>query len=312
MGNSCITVQPDEVVVVEKLGSFSRVAEPGFHCLGCDMSGICIKTHTLDVRVVEVENSTEVIVDNFILRVESLAQVSLDPNMAYEAVYRLKEPRTIIATHLSDIVRGAYCPQRDDQKMFRPGRDGMKKWIHEALSKAISTYGYQVHGVQVATFYPEDTPQWVIDASQALPEAEKALLATREHAQGRKNYVIHQARVARDCMVLQAEGTARQTQTIADGLKRDLGGDAPLPPSVLREVLLMNRYFDSLDKMADQETTIMMPISLGNLRRVCGDIQNFSFAAPARDLPPRQLRMAENTRKKSSRQTPSKDKLPKV
>lgn len=288
MSNCCITVQPDEVVVVEKLGSFSHVAGPGFNCLGCDYSACCIKTHKVDIRVFEVKTNTEIIVDNLILNVESSVQVSVDPSKACEAVYRLRDPLTIISTHISDIVRGVYCPRRDAQRMFRPGRDKMKDLIKETLVDVISVYGYEVHSVQVATYYPRDTPQWVIDASQALPEAQKALQATREHAQGRKNYDIHQARANRDCMVLQAEGTARQTEAIAEGLRRDMGGDAHLSSGALKEILLTTQYLDTLQKMAEEETTIMMPINIGNLSRVCGEIRNFSYTPAS---PPQQFGM---------------------
>lgn len=152
----------------------------------------------------------------------------------------------------------------------------MKEMIKDALIDAICEYGYQVHAVQVSCFYPSDTPQWVLDAAQASAEAQKALLATREHAEGRKNYDIFQARAARDCMVLQAEGIVRQQAALAEGLKRDLGADAPLSRDTLKELLLITRHFDSLEKMAQEETTIMMPIDFANLTRVCREIRGFS------------------------------------
>lgn len=276
MGNSncCITVQPDELAVIEKLGSFSQVAEPGMSCLGCDLGGICIKAHKVDTRVFEVHANTEVIVNEMILNVKTSAQLSVDQSKAFEAVYGLFQPRAVIASYISDIVRGIYCNRR----MFRPGQERLKEMIKDALNDAIGKYGYLVHAVQVGSFYPTDTPQWVVDAAQAKAEAQKHLLAMREHAQGRKNYDIFQAQAARDCMILQAEGLVKQQAALADGLKRDLGADAPLSQDDLKELLLITRHFDSLEKMAQEDTTIMMPIDLGNLSRLCKEIRSFSFA----------------------------------
>jgi len=285
MGNICITVQPDECVVVEKLGSFSHVAEPGLNCLGCDIQGICIKTHALDARVFEVKAETEVVVNNMILNVKTSAQVSVDRSKAFEAVYRSEDAKAQIASYMSDVVRGIYC---NKNKMLRPGQERLREMIKDALAAVISEYGYQVHAVQVGSFYPADTPKWVVDAAQALPEAQKALLATIEHAQGRKNYDIFQARAARDCMILAAEGIVRQQGALAEGLSRDLGADVPLSPADLKELLLITRHFDSLENMAEEETTIMMPINLGHLSRTCHEIRSFSCAPSS---PPPQIGM---------------------
>lgn len=164
--------------------------------------------------------------------------------------------------------------------------------IKEALQDAISQHGYQVHAVHLSMLFPADTPQWVVDASQAEAEARIERKCAYETAQGRKNYVVFHAQAARDCKVLQGEGAARQLIAIAEGLKRDLGGDGEISVSALTELILMTQHFDSLEKMSQQDTTIMMPVDLGYVSRLARDIHDFSSRpnAPASG-PPKQMGM---------------------
>lgn len=292
MGNSCLTVNPDEVVVVEKCGAFSHVAEAGCHCLGCDVLPGCITTHNCSLRMFEVKSETELVLDEyFIVNYTVTAQISVDPSRAYEAIYSLKEPNAQIASQIKSIVRGVLCPDAGSQRVFRPGEAQAKEMIKDALQDAISQYGYQVHAVQVAMFYPKDTPRWVVNASQALPEAQLARKNAYETAQGRKNYVVFQAQAARDCKILQGEGAARQMIAIAEGLKRDLGGDQELSVKAMTDLILMTQHFDSLQQMAEQDTTIMMPMDLGYVKRLAHDIDHFSSRPAPPSSPPKQMGM---------------------
>lgn len=117
----------------------------------------------------------------------------------------------------------------------------------------------------------------MIDAAQGLPDAQKHLQLSRETAQGRRNYVIHQAKVERDCKVLQAEGIARMQTALAEGLRRDLGADAPLSAQTMKELLLTTRHFDALQKMAEEDITIMVPLDVGNLGRIYREVRDFSL-----------------------------------
>lgn len=243
----------------------------------------------------EVKSETEIVLDQFlIITYKVTAQISIDPNRAYEAIYSLKEPSAQIASHIKSIVRGVFCPPSTYEgvgKWCRPGEAHAKEMIKQALQDAISQHGYQVHAVQVAMLYPKDTPKWVIDAAQALPEAQLARKNAYETAQGRKNWVVFQAQAARDCKILQGEGAARQVIAIAEGLKRDLGGDEELSVKALTDLILMTQHFDSLEKMAQQDTTIMMPIDLGYVKRLAHDIDHFSARPAPPSSPPKQLGM---------------------
>jgi len=290
MGNSFLTVSPDEIVVVEKCGAFSHVAEPGCHCLGCDIWPGCITTRKGSLRMFEVQSETELVLDQFlIINFKVTAQISINANLAYGAFYSLEEPSVQIASVIKSIVRGIFLPPSTDEgssRWCRPGTEQAKEMIKDALEAAISKHGYQAHAVQVAMLYPKDTPKWVRDASQALPEAQIAKKNAYETAQGRKNYVVFQAQAARDCKILQGEGAARQLIAIAEGLKRDLGGDEELSVKALTELILMTQHFDCLERMAEQDTTIMMPMDLGYVKRLAQDIDHFgSRPAPPSSAP---------------------------
>lgn len=294
--NAFVSVNPDEVVVVEQFGRFSHVAEAGCHCLGLDVCGGCITTHKACCRAFEVEAETELVFDKYIIiNLRLTAQISIAPSRAYAAVYRLQDPKGQIASYMKDIARGAFCHGKGCCKAR--GLEAKKEMIKDNLQDAIFDCGYEVHAVQVFFLYPNDTPQWVRNASQALAEAELERKAAIEKAQGHYNYKVFQAKAARDCKALQGEGAARQLIAIAEGLKRDLG-DQPSSTSAMLELLLMIQHFDALEKISQENTTIMMPLDLGYVARLAHDLRSFASSQSSSAYgPPKQMVMDRKARK---------------
>jgi regulator of protease activity HflC (stomatin/prohibitin superfamily) len=97
----CIRTQ--EVGIVEDLGQFKRLLPPGFHCIMWPLSNIVGKL-SLRVQQLDVicETKTK---DNVFLQVQVSVQYRVLQDAAYDAYYRLTDPRSQIQSYVFDVVR---------------------------------------------------------------------------------------------------------------------------------------------------------------------------------------------------------------
>ena len=96
-------VRTQEVAVVEDLGQFKRLLAPGFHCifwpLQCIVGRLSLRIQQLDV-LCETKSK-----DNVFVQVAVAVQYNVIANSAYEAFYRLTDPRGQIQSYVFDVVR---------------------------------------------------------------------------------------------------------------------------------------------------------------------------------------------------------------
>jgi regulator of protease activity HflC (stomatin/prohibitin superfamily) len=97
----CFTVSTAEVVLVERWGQFSRLAQPGFNvvCCPCEQQAgvLSFRVQQLNVRV---ETKT---LDNVFLEAVVSVQYQVLRDKCYEAFYALTNPVQQITAHVYDV-----------------------------------------------------------------------------------------------------------------------------------------------------------------------------------------------------------------
>ena len=92
-----------EVAVVEDLGQFKKLLDPGFHCLCFPIANVVgrlsLRIQQLDVLC---ETKTK---DNVFVQVAVAVQYRVLAEGAYDAFYRLTDPRGQIQSYVFDVVR---------------------------------------------------------------------------------------------------------------------------------------------------------------------------------------------------------------
>lgn len=97
----CVTTT--EVAVVEDLGQFKKLLDPGLHFLCCPVASVVgrlsLRVQQLDVLC---ETKTK---DNVFVQVAVAVQYRVLAEGAYDAFYRLTDPRGQIQSYVFDVVR---------------------------------------------------------------------------------------------------------------------------------------------------------------------------------------------------------------
>ena len=97
----CFTIQTEEVGVIEWLGAFNRVVQPGINVICCPMERLAGK---LSFRVqqfnVHVETKT---LDNVFLVAVVSVQYQVLREKVYEAFYRITNPAQTISEYVNDV-----------------------------------------------------------------------------------------------------------------------------------------------------------------------------------------------------------------
>ena len=96
-------VRTQSVAVVEDLGQFKRLLDPGLHCIkwpcSCIVGRLTLRMQQLDVLC---ETKTK---DNVFVQVAVAVQYRVLASEAYEAFYRLTDPRGQIQSYVFDVIR---------------------------------------------------------------------------------------------------------------------------------------------------------------------------------------------------------------
>lgn len=278
MGNCCICVSPDELAAVERLGAFQGIRGAGCHCVGVDVCGAIINIRKLSTRVQEYNLSTETKTkDNVFVMVAVAVQVEPVAEKAYEALYRLTNPKQQIDSYVSDVIRGQVPTLKLDD-LFE-SKDDIAMAVKERLTKSMGEYGYSIHQVLVTDLRPDEK---VRHAMNEIDANRRLRVAAAEKAEAEKVLKVKAAEADAESKFLQGQGIARQRTAIVEGLKHAVGGDHELDPKTTQELLLITQYFDTLEKLSHgQATTVFMPHSVGNLANIADDIRNGTMQANA-------------------------------
>jgi len=131
-------VRTQEVAVVEDLGQFKRLLDPGCHTLCWPFSLIAgrlsLRIQQLDVYC---ETKTK---DNVFVQVAVAVQYRVLSDGAYAAFYRLTDPRGQIQSYVFDVVRST-VPKMELDEAFS-SKDDIATAVLQSLQKDMKEYGY--------------------------------------------------------------------------------------------------------------------------------------------------------------------------
>jgi regulator of protease activity HflC (stomatin/prohibitin superfamily) len=118
MSDSCccaVCVRTQEVGVVENLGEFKKLLEPGLHCIKWPLEHI-VGRMSLRIQQLDVTCETKT-KDNVFVQVGVATQYRVITEGAYDAYYRLTDPRNQIQAYVFDVVRST-VPRMDLDEAF--------------------------------------------------------------------------------------------------------------------------------------------------------------------------------------------------
>jgi regulator of protease activity HflC (stomatin/prohibitin superfamily) len=249
-------VRTQEIGFTETFGAFAEILGPGCYCLAWPMNTISTR---LSLRVQQLDLTCEAnTADKVFCQVKLSILYRVSVLHAYEASYRVANPRELLETLVLDVVRST-IPGIPLEELFA-SRDQIGDAVFSRLHAILTDYGYELQKVLLTRIEPNEM---VRDALNAHPAAIRTKLAMAHQAEAHRVTRIKQAEGAAERSYLQGVGLARQRQALAASLRDsttswmdDVYVQAPTPGEIM-ELLLITQYFDVLTEVGAGHQVIM-------------------------------------------------------
>ncbi|KAG7354333.1 membrane protease subunit [Nitzschia inconspicua] len=246
MSDSCccaVCVRTQEVGVVEDLGQFKRLLNPGLHFVKWPLEGV-VGRMSLRIQQLDVTCETKT-KDNVFVQVGVATQYRVITDRAYDAFYRLTDPRNQIQSYVFDVVRST-VPRMDLDEAFT-SKDEVASEVLNQLRDVMRDYGYEIKNTLVTDLSPDNR----VKASMNEINASRRLKEAASHkAEADKIKQVKAAEAEAEARYLSGLGVARQRKAIMQGLQESVGAFSDqvegAKPKDVMDILLLSQYFDTL------------------------------------------------------------------
>ena len=264
------TVQQQTVAIVQRFGRHNAIAHAGLNFMMPIIDSVVAR---LDLRIQELivrcETKTR---DNVFVQMTVAVQYQIQN--AYDAFYKLSNPRGQIESYVYDVVR-ARVPNLTLDQAFE-AKDDVAQAVKVQLADIMDDFGYLIIKALVTDIDPDTQ---VKESMNRINAAERLKVAAEMEAEAAKIRHVKAAEAEAESKHLQGIGIAKQRKAIADGLsesaelvRENLG---TMSAETIMSLLLMTQYFDTLQTMADRSgtRTIFMPHSPSGMGDIYQQVQ---------------------------------------
>lgn len=143
-------VRTNEVGVVEDLGQFRTLIDPGLHFICWPFTAVAGRL-TLRIQQLDVVCETKT-KDNVFVQVAVAVQYRVLVGSAYDAYYRLSDPRGQIQSYVFDVVRSS-VPRMELDDAFASKAD-IAASVMTQLRDVMKDYGYEIINSLVTDLSP--------------------------------------------------------------------------------------------------------------------------------------------------------------
>lgn len=297
-----------EVMVVERLGRFHRVAHSGLNILipfvekprsidvryaESDVSGLkrisARTTNRIDLReqVLNFPSQPVITKDNVTIDIDAVLYYRIaEPQKATYAVQNLPYAlETLTRTTLRNIVGELEL----DQTLA--SRDQINKRMREVIEEAAVSWGVDVTRVELQSIEPPKDIQQAMELQMRAERERRAAVTNAEagkraailESEGLKESQVRKAEGERDASVLRANGLAEARLAMANAEAESIRLiTAALPDGQAAMYLLGLKYLEALPKLAEGKgSTIFMPTEASGVMGAIGSLRELV----ARGLP---------------------------
>ncbi len=264
-------VPQQQAFVVERLGKFDRVLEPGLAFLVPGIERVSYR-HSLKEVATGVPEQTVITKDNVPLVIDGILYTRiLDPRAASYGVANVN----FAITQLAQTTMRAEIGKITLDKTFEE-RDAINANIVTAINEATSIWGIQCMRYEIRDIKP---PQDVLDAMQLQMTAERQKRARVLESEGQRQSEINRAEGEKRAVVLaseaimteqinKAKGEAEAILTVAnataEGLKvvaKAIGEQGGVDAVSMR---VAEQYVDAFRQLAQTNNTVLLPADMTN------------------------------------------------
>ncbi|XP_076257624.1 stomatin like 2 [Rhynchophorus ferrugineus] len=275
MNTIVMFVPQQEAWIVERMGKFHRILDPGLNLLIPIMDRVKY-VQSLKEIAVDIPKQSAITSDNVTLSIDGVLYLRIvDP---YLASYGVEDPEFAI-TQLAQTTMRSELGKISLDKVFRE-RESLNVSIVESINKASEAWGmtclrYEIRDIKL--------PQRVQEAMQMQVEAERKKRAAVLESEGVRAAEINVAEGKRQARILASEAEkqeqinkaageaeaikavadarAKGLKTIAEALRGDMGPNAA-------SLSVAEQYVGAFDKLARTNNTLILPANAGDVSNI--------------------------------------------
>jgi len=244
-------VPQGEEWVVERLGKFAGVLNPGLHVINPVFTKVSYKVTTKDI-ILDVPEQEVITRDNAVILANAIAFIRVsDVERAVYGIENFREAmRNMVQTSLRSIIGGM------DLNQALTSRDRIKAELKEAIADEAQDWGLTVKSVEIQDIKPSSNMQ---DAMERQAAAERERVAVVTEAEGAKQSLIlnaearlEAARKDAEAQMVAAKASAESIKFITEAIKEN---------NTSAMFLLGDRYIHTLEKMSTSVNSkiVVMP-----------------------------------------------------
>jgi regulator of protease activity HflC (stomatin/prohibitin superfamily) len=256
-------VPQGEEWVVERLGKFAGVLNPGLHVINPVFTKVSYKVTTKDI-ILDVPEQEVITRDNAVILANAIAFIRVsDVERAVYGIENFREAmRNMVQTSLRSIIGGM------DLNQALTSRDRIKAELKEAIADEAQDWGLTVKSVEIQDIKPSQNMQ---DAMERQAAAERERVAVVTEAEGAKQSLIlnaearlEAARKDAEAQMVAAKASAESIKFITEAVKEN---------NASAMFLLGDRYITALQKMsasANSKIVVMPGDLVGAVKSLVG------------------------------------------
>ncbi len=201
-------IRPYQKGLVERLGKFNRILEPGIHFIIPFMERV--KVVDMREHVVDVPPQEVICKDNVVVTVDAVVYYQiLDP---VKVIYNVSNFLMAIIKLAQTNLRAIIGEMELDETLS--GRDIINAKLREELDKITDRWGVKITRVEIQRI---DPPKDIQDAMAKQMTAEREKRAMILIAEGKKEAAIKEAEGQKQAAILKAEGEKQRQILVAEG-----------------------------------------------------------------------------------------------
>ncbi|KAF3848900.1 hypothetical protein F7725_015397 [Dissostichus mawsoni] len=264
MNTVVLFVPQQESWVVERMGRFHRILEPGLNFLIPVLDRIGY-VQNLKEMVIDVPEQSAVSLDNVTLQIDGVLYLRiLDP---YKASYGVEDPQYAV-TQLAQTTMRSELGKLTLDKVFRE-RESLNSNIVQSINQASDEWGIRCLRYEIKDIYvpprveAERKKRATVLESEGTREAAINIAEGHKQAQilaseGEKAEQINNASGEAQAVLAKAEAKSKAIRMLSDALTEQNGNAAA-------SLSVAEQYVSAFSKLAKETNTILLPSSTGDI-----------------------------------------------
>lgn len=264
-------VPQQQAWVLERLGKFDRVLQPGLNILIPIIERVAYK-HTLKEQAMDIHAQTAISKDNVTLQIDGVLYVKIVDATA--ASYGVDNPYYAI-TQLAQTTMRSEIGKLKLDKTFEE-REALNIAIVTSINEAAVNWGIQCMRYEIKDIQPPVTILEAMELEVAAERQKRAkILESEGHrqaqinvAEGEKAQVVlnseaaytdqvNRARGEAEAILFVAEATAKGIDIVAEAIKHEGGPDAV-------SLRVAEQYVEAFSKLAKESNTLILPADVAS------------------------------------------------